>query len=138
MYPDQIGDVPRRKWRATPVAGVMIPMEKVEAVALDESRPGVLDRMEEAHARLVAVVSGDKVVGVIGREHLLERSRRAEMSGRFIRLEVAGRDPREPKSSQSHFSEKNGSFLAHRDRSGHIRPLRPFSRPATSQKRIIV
>jgi hypothetical protein len=68
VCPDQIEDVPRRKRGATPVADVMTPMEKVEAVALDESGPRVLDRMEEARARILVVVSGEEVVGVIRRK----------------------------------------------------------------------
>ncbi len=73
--------VPKRRWHTTPVAEAMTPAEKLAVVYPGDDGLTVLERMQEGGIGLLLVVSGERVVGVIERDRLLELSRARSKSG---------------------------------------------------------
>lgn len=63
--------VPRSEWTQTSVQAVMQPMSRLHAVAPDASIEDVLRLMEQFNVAQIAVVQGEQVLGLIGREQLL-------------------------------------------------------------------
>jgi len=73
--------VPKRRWHITPVAETMTPVEELGVVYPGDDGLTVLERMQEGGIGLLLVVSGDRVVGVIERDRLVELSRVRSKSG---------------------------------------------------------
>ena len=73
--------VPKRRWHITLVSETMTPAEKLGAVHPGDDGLTVLERMQEGEVGALLVVSGDRVVGVIERDRLLELSRARSKSG---------------------------------------------------------
>ncbi len=64
--------VPREEWANTSVQAVMVPMERVQAAAPDEPVLNVLQRMQTADINQMPVVSDGHIVGMIGRDTILQ------------------------------------------------------------------
>lgn len=64
--------VAKRAWETTPVAKVMTPLHRITAVAPGDEAYRVLEVLNEGNLGLVPVMDGGEVVGVIGRDRLLQ------------------------------------------------------------------
>jgi len=64
--------VPREEWANTSVQAVMVPMGKVQAAAPGEPVLQVLQRMQTADINQMPVVSDGHIVGMIGRDNILQ------------------------------------------------------------------
>ncbi|MDE3109248.1 MAG: site-2 protease family protein [Acidobacteriota bacterium] len=64
--------VPREEWVSTSVQAVMVPMAKVQAAKPDEPVLDVLQRMQTSDINQMPVVSDGHVVGMIGRDIILQ------------------------------------------------------------------
>ncbi|HTR45931.1 MAG TPA: site-2 protease family protein [Verrucomicrobiae bacterium] len=67
----QASGVPRADWSSTSVQAIMVPMERVQTAAPEESAQRVLERMQTADINQMPVISGNAVVGMIGRDAIL-------------------------------------------------------------------
>ncbi|MGA2508815.1 MAG: site-2 protease family protein [Candidatus Acidiferrales bacterium] len=63
--------VPKETWPSTSIQAVMVPMERVERASPDEPALHVLERMQAADINQMPIVSGDHLVGIIGRDAIL-------------------------------------------------------------------
>lgn len=76
----EVKAVPRTQWPTVTVAEVMMPVGKVTAVAPKEDLLAALGKMDDAKIGQMPVVSGDELLGMIGREQILHYVRvRAEL-----------------------------------------------------------
>lgn len=64
--------VPREEWANTSVQAVMVPMDKVQAATPDEPVLQVLQRMQASDVGQMPVVSDGHIVGMIGRDTILQ------------------------------------------------------------------
>jgi Zn-dependent protease len=64
--------VPREQWASTSVQAVMVPMEKVQAAKPEEPVLDVLQRMQTSQVSQMPVVSDGHIVGMIGRDTILQ------------------------------------------------------------------
>ncbi len=64
--------VPREEWANTSVQAVMVPMDKVQAAKPEEPVLEVLQRMQSSDVGQMPVVSDGHIVGMIGRDHILQ------------------------------------------------------------------
>lgn len=63
--------IPREDWPQTPVGLAMVPLEKLHVVTPEQSFEKVLPLMVSQDLNQVPVVSGDQLVGVLGREDVM-------------------------------------------------------------------
>jgi Zn-dependent protease/predicted transcriptional regulator len=63
--------VPRDEWPHTSIQAVMLPIEKIHAASPDEPALQVLQRMQAEDINQMPVISGDRVLGIIGRDSIL-------------------------------------------------------------------
>jgi Zn-dependent protease/predicted transcriptional regulator len=63
--------VARDEWSNTSIQAVMMPIDRIHWATPDESALAVLARMQEADINQMPVISGENIVGVIGRETIL-------------------------------------------------------------------
>ncbi len=81
ITPRDLKLVPKRRWSTTPVAEIMVPVERIGVVYPDDDGLTVVERMGEKGADVLLVMSADTVVGVIERDHLQVMSRARWESG---------------------------------------------------------
>ena len=67
----QIKAVPHERWAQVSAGEVMTPVSQVRVVALDKLLIEVLRILEAQDVNQVPVVAGDRLVGMITRDHLL-------------------------------------------------------------------
>jgi Zn-dependent protease/predicted transcriptional regulator len=63
--------VPRDEWANTSIQAVMVPLERIHAVAPDEPALKVLERMQKEDINQMPVVSDGHIVGMIARDSIL-------------------------------------------------------------------
>ena len=63
--------VPREAWSGTPARSVMIPAERLSAVAPDTPVEEVLRRMSESNVSQIPVLEEGRLLGMVGRDRLL-------------------------------------------------------------------
>lgn len=63
--------VPRHEWPSTSVQVIMVPMAQVQTSAPEDPALRVLERMQTADINQMPVVSGNHIVGLIGRDAIL-------------------------------------------------------------------
>lgn len=63
--------VPRQNWPSTSVQAIMVPMEQVQTTAPGDPALHILERMQTADINQMPVVSGNHIVGMIGRDAIL-------------------------------------------------------------------
>jgi Zn-dependent protease len=66
-----IKSVPKERWRETRVSEVMTPSSEIKSVDINQSGLNILRTMDEANVNQIPVVDGERMVGIITREHLL-------------------------------------------------------------------
>ncbi len=69
---DSIKRVPRDRWTTTPVAEAMVSLDKMKAVAPNDDLSKVMQLMSEHDINQVPVVTDHTVVGMIGRDRLID------------------------------------------------------------------
>jgi CBS domain-containing protein len=67
----QIKELPREKWATTPLGAIMLPEARLSRVGPETPVQGVLERMTEDNVSQIPVVDGERLLGVVGRDHLL-------------------------------------------------------------------
>jgi CBS domain-containing protein len=72
----QIRRVPRQRWGGTPIRQVMTPLSNIKPANAGESAYDVLERMMDDGLSLLPVVDGSRMIGLIGRERLMQFARR--------------------------------------------------------------
>jgi predicted transcriptional regulator len=63
--------VPRDQWSNTSVQAVMVPMAKVQKAAPADLALSVLERMQSEDINQMPIISGQQIVGMIGRDAIL-------------------------------------------------------------------
>jgi len=63
--------VPREQWSNTSVQAVMVPMAKVQRAAPGDLALSILERMQSEDINQMPIVSGEHIVGMIGRDAIL-------------------------------------------------------------------
>jgi Zn-dependent protease/predicted transcriptional regulator len=63
--------VPRQEWASTSVQAIMVPMDRVQTTAPEDPALRILERMQTADINQMPVVSGNHIVGMIGRDAIL-------------------------------------------------------------------
>lgn len=63
--------VPRHEWSSTSVQAIMVPMERVQTAAPEDPALRILERMQTADINQMPIVSGQHIVGMIGRDAIL-------------------------------------------------------------------
>jgi len=63
--------VPRQEWHTTSVQAIMVPMARVQTTAPEDPAVKILERMQSADINQMPVVSGNHIVGMIGRDAIL-------------------------------------------------------------------
>ncbi len=75
-----VKDVPRHQWGVTVVRQVMVPVDRMKAVAPQESALRVLELMDEADVNQVPVIQDGQIMGLVSRDGVLHFLRlRAEL-----------------------------------------------------------
>ena len=69
---DTVKRVPRERWTTTPVTEAMVTLEKMKAVAPDDDLFKVMQLMSESDINQVPVVADHTIVGMIGRDRLID------------------------------------------------------------------
>jgi Zn-dependent protease len=78
----QIKQLPRERWAAAPARSIMVPEDQLSSVGPDAPVQTVLERMTENDVSQIPVVEDGRLLGVIGRDHLLALVRnRLELEG---------------------------------------------------------
>jgi Zn-dependent protease/predicted transcriptional regulator len=77
--------VPRHEWSSTSVQVIMVPMAQVQTSAPEDPALRVLERMQTADINQMPVVSGNHIVGLIGRDAILRVLQTRLQAGRFAR-----------------------------------------------------
>ena len=77
--------VPRHEWSSTSVQVIMVPMAQVQTSAPEDPALSVLERMQTADINQMPVVSGNHIVGVIGRDAILRVLQTRLQAGRLAR-----------------------------------------------------
>ena len=67
----QIAHVPRERWPTTRVADIMVPTDKLRTVRPDETLTTVLARMAAEDVNQFPVLEGERFVGIVSRDTLL-------------------------------------------------------------------
>jgi Zn-dependent protease len=67
----QIKELPRDAWADTPARTIMVPEDRLSRVAPGTPLQAVLEKMTEDNVNQIPVVEHGRLVGVIGRDHLL-------------------------------------------------------------------
>jgi Zn-dependent protease len=68
----QIRQVPRQRWGGTPIRQIMTPLSNLKPANAGESAYDVLERMMEDGLSLLPVTDGSRMIGLVGRERLMQ------------------------------------------------------------------
>lgn len=67
----QIAEVPRERWPATRVADIMVPLDRLKVVRPEDALTTVLERMAAEDVNQFPVLEGERFVGMVSRDTLL-------------------------------------------------------------------
>ncbi len=77
----QIAEVPRQRWPATRVANIMVPLVELKFVQPEDALTTVLGRMAAEEVNQLPVLEGERFLGIVSRDTLLNFLRaRAELA----------------------------------------------------------
>jgi len=77
--------VPRDEWSSTSVQAIMVPMDRVQKASPEEPALQILERMQSGDINQIPVVSGNDVVGIVGRDTLLRVLQTRFQAGHFAK-----------------------------------------------------
>jgi Zn-dependent protease len=77
----EIKAVPRERWSTVTVADVLVPADRLTTVGPDDHLLAALEKLDDARVAQVPVVSGGRLMGMLGRDQILRYIRaRAELA----------------------------------------------------------
>jgi Zn-dependent protease/predicted transcriptional regulator len=80
VTPDEVKEIPHRRWAFTTVADVMRPLDELSAISADAPAADALQTMLREGVRQVPVVRSGRLEGIVSRGHLLSAAAtRAEL-----------------------------------------------------------